>query len=140
MFVAPGVTKPGGVCRRPVDFMSIYPTLTDLCGLPTPKHVEGPSLRPLLADPQAAWDRPALTTYMFNNHAVRTDKWRYIRYADGSEELYDHDKDPMEWTNLARDKQYDAVKAELAKGLPKQNTPTPKGADAPAKPAKPKKP
>ncbi len=58
IWVVPGVTKPNGVCERTVDFMSIYPTLCDLCGLPTPKHVEGQSIRPLLADPAAAWDRP----------------------------------------------------------------------------------
>jgi arylsulfatase A-like enzyme len=128
VWVAPGVTRPGGVCRRTVDFMSIYPTLTDLCGLSTPKHVEGPSLRPLLSNPEAAWDRPALTTHGRGNHGVRSEKWRYIRYADGSEELYDHDKDPMEWTNLAGKKEYDKVKAELAKHLPRVDAPTPAAA------------
>ena len=54
--------------------MSIYPTLMELAGLPIPSHVEGASIKPLLADPSAKWDRPALTTYLFNNHAVRTDK------------------------------------------------------------------
>lgn len=120
--VAPGV-KPG-VCPRTVDFMSIYPTLCDLCGLPTPRQVEGQSLRPLLANPQAAWNQPAVTTYLFANHAVRSERWRYIRYRDGSEELYDHDQDPLEWTNLARDPKYDAVKKELAAWLPKVNRPT----------------
>lgn len=120
IFVAPGVTKPGGVCNRTVDFMSIYPTLTDLCGLETPKHIEGPSIKKLLADPEAAWDRPALTTHGQGNHAVRSEQWRYIRYKDGSEELYDHSKDPHEWTNLAKDAKYDDVKAGLAKWMPKK--------------------
>lgn len=123
IFVVPGVTKPGSVCDRPVDFMSIYPTLTELCGLETPKHVEGPSIKPLLADAQAAWDRPALTTHGQGNHAVRSPKWRYIRYKDGSEELYDHDSDPLEWTNLAKDAKFDAIKSELAKWFPKVNVP-----------------
>jgi arylsulfatase A-like enzyme len=123
IWVAPGTTRPGGACRRPVDFMSVYPTLCDLCGLPAPKHVEGISIRPLLADPQAAWDRPALTTHMFNNHAIRTEQWRYIRYADGSEELYDHSNDPHEWVNLARNARFDQVKTDLARFLPRTNAP-----------------
>jgi arylsulfatase A-like enzyme len=123
--VAPGVTKPGGACPRTVDFMSIYPTLCDLCGLAVPKQVEGKSLRPLLADPKAAWNQPAVTTYLLDNHAVRTERWRYIRYRDGTEELYDHDQDPQEWTNLAKDPKYDAVKKELAAWLPKVNRPAP---------------
>ena len=101
IWVAPGVTKAGGVCERTVDFLSIYPTLCELCGITIPKHVEGVSIKKLLADPKAAWDRPALTTHGQGNHAVRTEKWRYIRYADGGEELYDEGKDPFEWTNLA---------------------------------------
>jgi arylsulfatase A-like enzyme len=127
IWVAPGVTKPG-VCNRTVDFMSIYPTLCDLCGLSTPKHVEGVSIKSLLADPKAAWDRPALTTHGYQNHAIRTEKWRYIRYADGSEELYDEAKDPYEWTNLAGKPEFGSVKADLARHLPKVNKPGPKAA------------
>jgi arylsulfatase A-like enzyme len=118
---APGVTKPGGVCERPVDFMSIYPTLCDLAGLPTPAHVEGVSIRPLLEDPKAKWDRAAVTTFHKDNHSIRSETWRYIRYADGSEELYNHDQDPYEWTNLAKDPQYASVQADLARFAPKVN-------------------
>jgi arylsulfatase A-like enzyme len=128
VWVVPGLTRPGGVCKRPVDFMSIYPTLTELCGLSRPQHVEGESIKALLADPQATWDRAALTTHGHENHAVRTEQWRYIRYKDGGEELYDHTKDPLEWTNLAKDPKFDKVKTALAKWLPKMNTPPPKGA------------
>ena len=103
--------------------MSIYPTLADLCGLPIPKHVEGPSLKPLLANPSAAWPHVALTTWGFQNHAVRTDRWRYIRYADDSEELYDLQVDPNEWKNLAGDQKLQAVKTELARWLPKIDRP-----------------
>jgi len=105
--------------------MNIYPTLCDLAGLPSPKHLQGVSIKPLLANPSAAWDRPAITTHGFSNHTVRTERWRYIRYADGGEELYDHQKDPLEWTNLAKDPQFESVKADLAKWLPKENTPMP---------------
>lgn len=121
MWIVPGTTKPHGVCDRTVDFMSLYPTLCDLCGLPTPKHVEGVSIRPLLENPAAAWDRPAITTYLFNNHSARSESWRYIRYNDGSEELYDETKDPLEWTNLAGKAELALVKAELAKFMPAKN-------------------
>jgi len=120
---APGVTKPGGVCARPVDFMSIYPTLCTLTGLPRPAHVEGHDIRPLLANPRAPWDHAAVTTFRKDNHSIRSETWRYIRYADGGEELYNHDKDPYEWTNLAKDPQYAAVKVELAGFAPKVNAP-----------------
>ncbi|MEY4688614.1 MAG: hypothetical protein RIR76_2637 [Verrucomicrobiota bacterium] len=125
MWVVPGVTKPNTLCERTVDFMSIFPTLTDLCGIPTPAHNEGVSIRRLLADPKASWDLPALTTYRFNNHTVRSEGWRYIRYANGDEELYDETRDPNEWTNLAAKPEFAARKAELAKSLPKTNAPDP---------------
>lgn len=121
IWVVPGVTTAGGVCRRPVDFMSIYPTLCELAGIAIPKHVEGPSLRALLTDPASAWQRPALTTFHRDNHSLRSERWRYIRYADGGEELYDHDADDYEWTNLAADPQSQAVKGELAEWFPKVN-------------------
>jgi arylsulfatase A-like enzyme len=121
IWIAPGVTRPNSICDRTVDFMTIYPTLTDLCGIPTPSHVQGESIRALLANPKARWDKPAMTTYMFNNHAVRSEGWRYIRYADGGEELYDEAKDPYEWTNLADKSEFAAKKTELAKVMPTKN-------------------
>ncbi|HSH93054.1 MAG TPA: sulfatase, partial [Roseimicrobium sp.] len=123
IWVVPGVTKAGGVCERTVDFMSIYPTLTDLCGIPTPKHVEGATIRKLLANPKAEWAQPAMTTYKFNNHSVRSEGWRYIRYNNGDEELYNEITDPYEWTNLAKEEKYASVKAELSKMFPKTNHP-----------------
>ena len=121
LWVAPGLTKPDGVCERTVDYMSIYPTLCDLCGIPKPAHVESKSIKPLLANPAAAWESPAQTTHMFSNHAVRTEGWRYIRYANGDEELYDEAQDPFEYKNLAGDSNFEAKKAELAKWLPAKN-------------------
>ncbi len=123
IWVAPGVTKGGGISTRPVDFMSIYPTLADLAGIPTPAHVEGKSIRPLLADPQAEWDGVAVTTWLEGNHAVRNGNWRYIRYADGTEELYDEVKDPYEWTNVAADPANAPLKKELAARFPTVNKP-----------------
>lgn len=121
MIAAPGVTQAGQVCERPVDFMHIYPTLAELCGLPIPEQAEGRSMLPLLKDAEAEWDQPAVTTHGRNSHAVRSEQFRYIRYADGSEELYDHEADPMEWNNLAGDEKYQGVKDELAAWLPKVN-------------------
>jgi arylsulfatase A-like enzyme len=123
IWIAPGVTPAGGICVRAVDLMHLFPTLMDLCGLPVPEHVGDPSIRPLLADPKAPWARPALTTWLRANHAVRTERWRYIRYAGGGEELYDHDVDPDEWTNLAADPAHTALKAELAKSFPVSDAP-----------------
>jgi len=119
IWVVPGLTEPDQRCDRTVDLMGIYPTLCDLCGLKPPAHVEGVSLKPLLADPTLAWDRPAITTYERGNHAIRSEGWRYIRYADGGEELYDETADPHEWTNLAARPEHEARKAELARWLPK---------------------
>lgn len=121
IIVAPDATQPGSVCERTVSLLDLYPTLCELCCLPIPSHVEGTSIVRLLKDPKAEWNRPVITTHGYMNHAVRSERWRYIRYSDGTEELYDHEKDPMEWTNLAGDPQYAAVKAELAKSLPKVN-------------------
>lgn len=123
MFVVPGVTKAGSRCDRPVNLLDIYPTLLDVCGLPARKEVEGVSLLPLLKDPQAKWSRPSITTHGRNNHAVRSDRHRYIRYADGTEELYDMTKDPHEWHNLASQAASAEIKDRLAKWLPKRNVP-----------------
>ena len=121
IWVAPGVAKSGVKCEQAVDLMSIYPTVCELAGVPTPKHVEGVSIKPLLENPAAEWTRPALSTMFKGNHTLRTADWRYIRYADGSEELYDERTDPHEWTNLA-DKPGNAdMKAKLSKYLPAKN-------------------
>jgi len=106
---------------RPVDLTCIYPTLVDLCGLPAKPELEGVSIRALLKDPSAEWEQPALTTYIRGNHGVRSERWRFIQYADGSEELYDHSKDSNEWENLASNPEYAAVLEEHRKWLPEVN-------------------
>jgi arylsulfatase A-like enzyme len=121
IWVVPGVTPNSGVCAKPVDFMSIYPTLCDLVGIAKPPQLEGLNIRALLANPEASWNHVALTTHGRNNHAVRTDRWRYIRYADGGEELYDHAHDPYEWKNLASLPEHAQLKKELAAHFPKVN-------------------
>jgi len=118
---APGM-KPGR-CDAPVNLLDLYPTLCETAGLPLRPELEGQSLLPLLRDPKSEWNRPTLTTFNRGNHALRDRRYRYIRYADGSEELYDHQSDPNEWHNLAGDDQFDDVKARLARWLPNRDAP-----------------
>ncbi len=114
----------GGVCDRTGRSDERLPdAVRPLRHRRRPKHVEGEDIEPLLLDPTAKWDKPAITTYHLNNHAVRTERWRYIRYADGDEELYDHDADQYEWTNLAKDAKHADAKKELMKLLPTTNKP-----------------
>ncbi|MHC4118914.1 MAG: sulfatase [Planctomycetota bacterium] len=119
IIVAPGVTCAGSKCRRPVSLVDIYPTLIELCGLESKAELDGVSLVPLLRNPNLSWDRPALMTYQRGNHAVRDERWRYIRYADGTEELYDHDSDPHEWHNVAARPENAGVIRRLKRWLPR---------------------
>lgn len=121
IWVVPGITKPGTECFKGVDMMSIYPTICELIGAQIPKHVEGVSIKPLLKDPNAKWDTPALSTMYKGNHSISDGDWRYIHYEDGTEELYDERKDPNEWTNLAGKPELADVKKRLAAFLPKKN-------------------
>lgn len=116
----PEGTRAGSASARPVNLLDIYPTLLELAGLEPRTGLDGRSLVPLLRNPDRPW-QPTVTTHGRLNHAVRSEDYRYIRYADGSEELYDHRVDPMEWTNLAGDPLYEAAKRELAGWLPATN-------------------
>lgn len=111
----------GKKVSTPAELLDIYPTLIDLCGFPTKEDLEGHSLLPQLKNNEAKRIWPAITTNNYNNHAVRTQNWRYIRYADGSEELYDLKSDPYEWTNLANSRAYTGMVDSLSKWLPKKN-------------------
>ena len=103
----------GQPCRRIVEFVDIYPTLTELAGLPTPKQVEGRSLKRLLDNPLTQWNGTAITQVLrpadnrLKEHvmgrSIRTERWRYSDWGEGKygEELYDHFADPMEFNNLA---------------------------------------
>ena len=121
--VAPGVTEPGTRTNAPVSLLDLYPTLTELAGLPIPAHVEGTSLMPLLRNPDAEWNRPVVTTNGYQNHSITDDRYQYIRWSDGSEELYDFVADPHEFVNLADDPEMTAIKNELGKWLPEENAP-----------------
>ena len=121
MIVAPDVTNGGRVCDRPVNLLDVYPTLNELCALPERKDLDGVSLVPLLKNPKAKWDRPAVTTWGRDNHAVRGQRYRYIRHPNGTEQFYDHQTDPNEFTNLANRPELAAVKTRLPQWLPKTN-------------------
>jgi arylsulfatase A-like enzyme len=128
IFAGPGAT-PGARCTKPVELLSIYPTVTYLCigGLPSlpNRTAEGIDLQPLLQNANAPWVWPALTTHNHDNNSVRTEHWRYIRYADGSEELYDHRSDPNEWTNVASQLQHAQTKHELGMWMKASAPPAP---------------
>ena len=113
--------KMGTRCREPASLLDIYPTLAEICDLPAPHILDGESLLPLLRDPGAATDRAIVVTHKYMNHAVQSNDWRYIRYEDGSEELYDHRDDPNEFRNVADDPECLETKFEMAKWLPKTN-------------------
>ncbi len=120
IFAGPGIA-PGAASDRTVELLDIYPTLSALCDLDTPDHLEGVSLVPQLNQADAPRDRPAITTHNHDNHGIRTEEYRYIQYADGSEEFYDMVADPNEFDNLADHPDYAAAKAALRTYLPRRN-------------------
>ncbi len=130
----PGMKSGGLVCPVPVSLIDLYPTLSELCGLPQPPQgLDGFSLRPLVDDPGGSWAGPdaALAAWMgaptaeqrehpyspaaaSNQHfALVSDQWRYIRASNGEEELYDLSADPHEWTNLAANPEKKAILARM---------------------------
>jgi arylsulfatase A-like enzyme len=122
VLAGPGV-KAAQRCERPVELLDIYPTLVELCGLTPPDDLDGLSLVPQLRDASAPRARPALITHGPGNHGIRSERWRYIRYADGSEELYDMEADPHEWHNLAGRDELAGVVEEHRRWLPKVDAP-----------------
>jgi arylsulfatase A-like enzyme len=117
----PGLKKKGLRCRHPVNLLDLHATLIELCGLPPRTDIEGHSLAPLVTKPTRAWPHPAVMTHGYQNHAVRDPRYRYIRYANGDEELYDHETDPNEWTNLAYRRDYADIKRALLDALPEKD-------------------
>lgn len=114
----------GMECSQPVGLINVYKTLCDLAGLDVPGYVDGISLTPWLQNPDLPKEKPAMTTWGRGNYTLRTNKWRYTRYFDGSEELYSRTCDPNEWTNLADRSEFADLKAGLAeKWMPKSEAP-----------------
>ncbi len=114
----PSGFKPGSRSEARVSLLDLYPTLTDISGLPARKELEGRSLLPLIAKPNAEWPEAVVSTIGRGTHSVATDRWRYIRYFDGSEELYDLHKDTEEWTNIASRPEHKDIKRRLATHIP----------------------
>ena len=129
IFAGPGV-KPKQICGKPAELLDIYPTLLELAGLPKNNKLEGHSLIPQLEDKDAHREWPAITTHNHDNHGIRSENWRYIIYADGSEELYDMKNDPNEWHNVASKPENKAIIAKLKKYIPKVNKKPAKGSKA----------
>ncbi len=117
----PGVA-PGSTCTQPVSLIDVYPTLVDLAGFEVPAYLDGASIKPQLEDVTATRP-PVISSYGEGNTAIRTERWRYIRYEDGSEELYDHTVDSDEWTNLANSPEYAETKKRLADEIPRDQHP-----------------
>lgn len=108
------------VVTPPVSMLDVVPTVLSALGLPRPEGLEGHDLTPLIQNPARHWPYAAVQTYQQNNNGVRQGRWNYIRYQDGSEELYDLQQDPNEWRNLIHGGRgrYEPVVRALSKHLP----------------------
>lgn len=118
IFKVPGINK-SIVCDKPVQLLDMYPTLAELCGLPQPKHIDGNSLTGLMQNPEIKWKHKALSFFGKGNVTVRDERYRFIQYEDGSQELYDMLLDPNEWNNLAHVPDYKKIIRELLRSVPR---------------------
>lgn len=121
IFAGPGISEKGKESNEAVELLDLYPTLVDLVGLPEKENLDGRSLKPLLNNTRTKRDFPAICTHGPGNHAVITEQWRFIQYADGSRELYNMKEDPYEWTNLALNEAFAPVMEQLAGFLPEKD-------------------
>jgi arylsulfatase A-like enzyme len=114
-------TRAGSVCDRTVSLVDLFRTLTNLCGLPDKPGTMGRSLIPLLRDPSTPWPDAAITHLdQPESYAISSQRWRYIYYQGGEEELYDIESDPHEWTNLAPKAGHAAKLVEMRALAPKE--------------------
>jgi len=110
----------GQVTTKPAELLDVFPTLLELAGLPRDNSQEGDSLVPLLKNPKANWDHPAISSFGKGNFAVRSEHFRYIQYLDGSEEFYDHQEDPHEWENLINKRAYAKIIKQHKVHIPRE--------------------
>lgn len=122
IFAGSGIGK-NADCKEAVELLDIFPTLCDLVALPQPQGLEGHTLIPQLNNAETKRNFPAISNHNPGNNSVRDERWRYIRYVDGSEELYDLQNDPNEFHNLASDEAYAAQIERLAQYIPETQTP-----------------
>ena len=111
--------------KATVSLIDIYPTIVDYCGLERPnQQMDGNSLLPLIANPDMEWDHPSFTTYGVGYSSVRSERYRYIQYPDGTQELYDHESDPYEFNNIVADPSSAPIIEELSKHIPEKWAPS----------------
>jgi arylsulfatase A-like enzyme len=125
MFRVPGLTQAGGESERLVSLQDVYPTLAELCGIEPPSDVDGRSLVPLLKQPGAEWRSTAISALYDRYVSIRTEGFRYTRYADDQEEFYDCVQDPHEWTNQIGNPRYATQIKQLRASVPTQSEMTP---------------
>jgi iduronate 2-sulfatase len=132
IIAGPGVSSTGRATSRVVELLDLYPTLAALTGVAAPKGLHGRSLTPLLKNPDAAWDHPAITQVRrgpaataYMGYSIRTDRWRYTEWDSGKRgaELYDEIADPQETRNLVMDPQHHNVVREMQQRLRRARTP-----------------
>ena len=124
MVKLPGVTPRNKRCHGVVNLIDMYPTLVELCGLPKNPENDGRSFAKLLYKPDMKWSHPTLTTAGEGNHRIYDGRYSYSIYTGrGIAELYDHEKDPMQWTNLAHNPEYASIKDRLEAHVPEHNEP-----------------
>lgn len=115
----PGSSENGKVCTRPISLIDLYPTLIEACALSEAPHpLDGTSIFPLFEDVHTEWNRPVFTSFGKGFASIRSEKYRYLQYPDGTEELYDHQLDQYEWKNVADHPDYKRIKNEMKQHLP----------------------
>lgn len=115
MIRVPELHENGEIRNQPVNLLDLYPMLVELCNLSDPPQVlDGTSLVPVIEDENFDKEEPSLTYFKYGNTAVRRNNWRYIRYNNGSEELYDEQEDPKEWHNLVGQSEYEDIINKLS--------------------------
>ena len=106
--------------HQPVSLVDLFPTILELCDLAPEDGIDGTSLTPLLREETQPRRPPAIMTWERGNHSIRTTRWRFTRYRDGGEELYDHQVDPYEWTNLASLPEFNDARRLMERWLPRE--------------------